>query len=136
MTHRNQRLFAARPEHGQGRRRVLSLLPALALLLVPWPARAHAVLEQSTPAAGGRVPAGAVAFRLQYNSRVDAGRSRLTLVKPDKTGTVLPIGKDSTANVLTAAATLPPGSYVLRWQALAVDGHITHGEVPFTVQAD
>jgi methionine-rich copper-binding protein CopC len=136
MTHRTHSLFTARPEHGQGRRRVLSLLPALALLLAPWPARAHAVLEQSTPAADGQVPAGAVAFRLQYNSRVDAGRSRLTLVRPDKSETVLPIGKDSTANVLTAAATLPPGSYTLRWQALAVDGHISHGEVPFTVRAD
>ena len=132
MTHRTQRMFAERPVH---RRRLLALAPALVLLLAPWPARAHAVLEQSTPAAGGQVPAGKVAFRLQYNSRVDAGRSRLTLVKPDNSEAVLPIGKDSTANVLTAAATLPAGAYALRWQVLAVDGHITHGEVKFTVQA-
>ncbi len=133
MTHRNQRMFAARPVHG--RRRVLALAPALVLLLAPWPAWAHAVLEHSTPAAGGQVPAGKVAFRLQYNSRVDAGRSRLALVKPDNSETLLPIGKDSTANVLTAAATLPAGAYTLRWQVLAVDGHVTHGEVKFTVQA-
>lgn len=118
-----------------GRRRALALAPVLALLLAPWPARAHAVLQKSTPAPNGQVPAGVVGFRLQYNSRVDAERSRLTLVKPDKHEVALPIGKNSTANVLTASATLPAGAYTLRWQALAVDGHVSHGEVPFMVQA-
>jgi hypothetical protein len=28
---------------------------------------------------------------------------------------------------------LTPGVYVLRWQVLAIDGHITRGDVPFTV---
>jgi len=32
------------------------------------------------------------------------------------------------------AQQLAPGKYTLRWQALAVDGHITRGEVPFTVE--
>jgi methionine-rich copper-binding protein CopC len=35
--------------------------------------------------------------------------------------------------VLTATVTLTPGTYVLRWQVLAIDGHITRGDVPFTV---
>ncbi|MFI4981818.1 MAG: copper resistance protein CopC, partial [Nevskiales bacterium] len=26
-----------------------------------------------------------------------------------------------------------PGAYVVRWQVLSVDGHITRGDVPFTV---
>ena len=29
-------------------------------------------------------------------------------------------------------ATLQPGAQVLRWQVLAVDGHITRGEIRFT----
>jgi len=36
-------------------------------------------------------------------------------------------------DILAAHLDLTPGSYVLRWQVLAVDGHITRGDVPFTV---
>jgi copper resistance protein C len=28
---------------------------------------------------------------------------------------------------------MAPGSYSVRWQVLAIDGHITRGDVPFTV---
>jgi len=44
------------------------------------------------------------------------------------------IDKQSADNNLNAHATLKPGSYTLRWQALAPDGHITRGEIPFTVR--
>jgi methionine-rich copper-binding protein CopC len=33
------------------------------------------------------------------------------------------------------AAGLPPGAYRLRWQVLAIDGHITRGDIPFRVVA-
>ena len=29
---------------------------------------------------------------------------------------------------------LAPGRYRLRWQVLALDGHITRGDIPFTIQ--
>jgi len=39
------------------------------------------------------------------------------------------------ADILSATANdLKPGEYQLRWQVLAVDGHITRGEIPFTVR--
>jgi methionine-rich copper-binding protein CopC len=31
------------------------------------------------------------------------------------------------------AADLAAGGYVLRWQVLAIDGHITRGDIPFAV---
>jgi methionine-rich copper-binding protein CopC len=34
----------------------------------------------------------------------------------------------------TDAGALAPGSYTLRWQALSSDGHITHGQIAFTVK--
>jgi methionine-rich copper-binding protein CopC len=47
---------------------------------------------------------------------------------------VLRIGPASEPNVLETSATLiASGIYVVRWQVLAVDGHITRGDVPFTV---
>ncbi|MBN8890985.1 MAG: hypothetical protein BGP12_12365 [Rhodospirillales bacterium 70-18] len=115
--------------------RRLAVLAALAacLLAAPLPAQAHAILVDSTPPALGHVAAGQVTLRLRYNSRIDRGRSRLELIRPDKSQATLVIGAGSTENVLVTTATLTPGAYVVRWQVLAVDGHITRGDLPFTV---
>jgi copper resistance protein C len=114
--------------------RLIRLLLAAALLSVPAvQASAHAILIRSAPAIGASVPAGAIAMELHFNSRIDAGRSRLTLIRADHTDSVLPIIADPAPEVLRAQATLPAGSYVVRWQVLAIDGHITRGDVPFTV---
>ncbi len=110
-------------------------LAVAALLLIGSPAvaQAHAILVESQPPVGGMVAAGHVAIRLRYNSRIDHARSRLTLNLPDKTQTVLATPATDAVDILSAAADLAPGAYTLRWQVLAVDGHITRGDVPFTV---
>jgi copper resistance protein C len=106
----------------------------LGILLVPVDARAHAILEQSQPTAGGHVPAGKVTLTFDYNSRVDRARSRLTLTRPDKSQAVLHIDGSGPPNVISTSTELTtPGPYVVRWQVLATDGHITRGDVPFTV---
>ena len=47
---------------------------------------------------------------------------------------MLPIVPDGPPDMLETTANLEtPGAYVVRWQVLAVDGHITRGDVPFTV---
>ncbi len=97
-------------------------------------AEAHAILVQSQPAAGGTTPAGKVAMAFRFNSRIDAGRSRLTLTAPDHSQSVLPIApEEGPPDNLHTSTTLEPGAYVVRWQVLAIDGHITRGDVPFTV---
>jgi copper resistance protein C len=111
------------------------LLAAPLVALVAPAASAHAILLRSTPAIGSSIPAGPVAMEMRYNSRIDAGRSRLTLIRADHTQTVLPILPDLAPDELRADTTLPAGAYVVRWQVLAVDGHITRGDVPFTVTA-
>jgi methionine-rich copper-binding protein CopC len=105
----------------------------LLLLAAPRIANAHAILVESRPPVGGTVAPGNLAVWLRYNSRIDRARSRLTLTRPDHSQAVLPIDRDGRDDVLTAAADLPAGAYVLRWQVLAVDGHITRGDVPFSV---
>jgi methionine-rich copper-binding protein CopC len=108
---------------------------AVALLAVA-PAAAHAVLMESTPALKSAVPGPDVPVKLRFNVRIDALRSRLTLIHPDGSAQALEISKESPADTLAAAATgLAAGAYRLRWQALASDGHITRGEIPFTVTA-
>jgi len=66
--------------------------------------------------------------------RIDAARSRLTLVDPDGSSQPLEISAQDPPNTISAQAKgLRPGAYRLRWQVLASDGHITRGEIPFTV---
>ncbi len=113
---------------------VVMLCLALALA-APLPASAHAILVESTPAIGATVPPGRLDLRLRFNSRIDRARSRLTLIRADHSTTVLPISAEGTDDLMFSTATLTPGTYVVRWQVLAVDGHITRGDVPLTVRA-
>jgi len=111
------------------------LLAGLLLLFTIAPAAAHAILVESTPAIDATVPPGEIALRLRFNSRIDRGRSRLTLIRADRSTAILPILPDGTDDLIFSKATLDPGSYTVRWQVLAVDGHITRGDIPLTVKA-
>ena len=112
----------------------ITVAALLASMFVPATAMAHAILEQSQPSAGGSVPAGKVTLSFTYNSRVDRARSRITLTRPDNTQTVLRISQTGAPNVISTSTELTaPGPYSVRWQVLAIDGHITRGDVPFTV---
>jgi len=110
------------------------LAPVVALLLGGSLLEGHAVLKDSSPMANGTVEGPDVPIRLHYNVRVDAALSKLELLHPDQSTTSLAIGKQPAADTLTSEAKgLKPGTYKIRWQVLAPDGHITRGEVPFTV---
>lgn len=119
---------------GARRRRMRNTILAAAILLAPAAASAHAILKTSTPPERGTVPAGQQTLTLRYNSRIDHARSRLTL---DGTNAqmVLPLEPDSPADSLVTKTDLTPGSYVVHWQVLAIDGHLTRGDVHFTVTA-
>lgn len=76
-----------------------------------------------------------VALSLIFNSKIDNARSRLELVTPNKQTVVLKIEPEHKAGEVAAHAhDLKPGAYILRWQVLAIDGHITRGEIPFSVE--
>jgi hypothetical protein len=113
----------------------LKTLTLLAALLLPAVAQAHAILEESTPPAGASVKPGPLELTLRYNSRIDRDRSRLTLIRPDHAKDTIPIEAAGPPDIITAHLTLTQGDYVVRWQVLAVDGHITRGDVPITVTA-
>ena len=113
-------------------RRALAAALLLALL-APSPAHAHAILEESVPAQDGTVAAGRVGIALRYNSRIDKERSRLVLTGPNHDRTPLPIMQAGSPDVLTTSTDLKPGAYTIRWNVLATDGHLTRGDVHFTV---
>jgi methionine-rich copper-binding protein CopC len=111
------------------------LLLGVLLAIAPRVAFAHAVLVNSTPQKDAVVTGPDITISLKYNSRIDGARSTLSLLKPD--GTVEKIGPPTqqAPDILSATGHgLTKGAYVLRWQVLASDGHITRGAVPFRVQ--
>ncbi len=108
---------------------------AVTLVLIPRVASAHAVLVQSSPAANAVVQGPDVPITMKFNSRVDASRSTLRLSTPDGQSKPLTIDPPTAPDVLTAKATqLTAGKYAIQWQVLAVDGHITRGQIPFVVK--
>ena len=117
------------------RTRIVFVLTVVAVwLLTATPSRAHAVLLESSPALKSSVSGPDIPLKLRFNVRIDAARSRLTLVDPDGSSQTLEISKQVSPEIISAEAKgLHPGFYRLRWQVLASDGHITRGEIPFTV---
>ena len=106
------------------------------VLITPGKLPAHAILVEASPQSGSTVSGSEVPIRLRFNVRVDGERSRIAIAAAPK-GTTKPLtlDKQTTPDVLTAKATgLCAGKYTLEWQVLAADGHITRGELSFTVQ--
>jgi copper resistance protein C len=113
---------------------VRTILMVAALCFIEQPLLAHAILLESSPAANAKISGPDAPIKLRFNVRIDISRSRLILVRPDGTQTPLNIKKDAQPDIVAAdAAELSPGDYRIRWQVLASDGHITRGEVLFSV---
>jgi methionine-rich copper-binding protein CopC len=117
------------------RQRVLVLFAVTLLgLLVAGFVEAHAVLKQTRPTANSKVAGPDVPIMLKFNVRVDGKLSKIQLLNPDNSTTDLQLEEQTAPDTLNAKATgLKAGAYKIRWQVLAPDGHITRGEVPFTV---
>lgn len=116
-------------------RHIRMTLVAAGLVLGSGPGcEAHAILVGSDPLPGQTVTPGPAHMVLRFNSRIDQGRSRLELRGGGKVA-VLPLAVAAGADQMAADAVLAPGAWVLRWQVLAVDGHLTRGDVPFAVGA-
>lgn len=119
---------------GRGVLLAVCFFVAGAMFLMARAAIAHAILLDSSPAINSTVAGPGVPIKLRFNVRIDATRSRLTLVKPNASTLSLAITKDAPADTLSSEAQgLSPGEYRIRWQVLASDGHITRGEIPFQV---
>ncbi len=106
-----------------------------AVLCLACAAFAHAIALSASPGQNEAVSGPDVPVKLRFNSRIDVKRSTLILVTPEGEQRALAI-KDAAArdSLVSEAKGLKSGSYILRWQVLAGDGHITRGEVPFSVK--
>jgi methionine-rich copper-binding protein CopC len=111
-----------------------ALLVALTFCLTLLRLDGHAILRSTVPASNEIVHGATVHVRLQFSSRIDVKRSRLILLLPSGSERVLVVDQPSPDTVRSEVAQLVPGRYLLRWQVLAEDGHITRGELPFGTQ--
>ena len=115
--------------------RLLGVLAVCGLALaLPLYAHAHAMLVQSTPQAHSTVQGPETSIELKYNARVDAARSTLVLVAPDGKTVPLTASQSGPGTLAAKVQQLSHGGYVLRWQVLSSDGHVSRGEIPFTVK--
>jgi len=113
---------------------LLGLLIATLFTLSPDRAWAHAIIVDSTPAINGVVTGPLLEIKLRFNERIDGSRSRLTLVSPDGVSHAIRLSQHAAPDSLSATVPdLVPGRYQLHWQVLAGDGHITQGNIPFSV---
>lgn len=121
---------------GRGRIRRLAQagIIAVALLATAQVVLAHAIVLEESPSPNSVVKGPNVPFRLRFNVRIDAMRSRLLLLMPDGSTRDLTIKSQSAPDILAADAEgLGRGAYKLHWLVLAADGHITQGDILFSV---
>ena len=111
----------------------LTILVLFVAAFVSTQSWAHAILMESTPALNSFVRAPELDIVLRFNVRIDGSRSRLRLASPDGAVSTLTSSQISPDILRTHVSQLKPGTYKLEWQVLASDGHISRGEIPFTV---
>ena len=113
---------------------ILILLDIILITGFPQTAWGHAVLMESKPALHSSVKGPDVVIWLRFNVRIDGSRSRVELIAADGSHHTLALAKQSRPDILESQASgLKPGAYKLLWNVLASDGHMSKGEVPFTV---
>ncbi len=116
--------------------RLAALAASAWVVLSATPTLAHAIIVEAAPEVGAILHADTIDVRLRFNSRIDRHRSRLMVLDAVGKETAVAIDDNTPADVITAHFSgLAPGKYRLRWQVLALDGHITRGDIPFTVAA-
>lgn len=73
---------------------------------------------------------------VRFSDRIDKKRSKLGVVSTTgQSYPVQPLDDENAGTLAGHISGLAAGRYRLQWQVLAVDGHITRGEIPFSVTA-
>jgi len=103
------------------------------------PARAwaHAYPAFSAPADGSTLAAAPNEVKIQFTEEVELEFSRIDVKNAG--GEMVSQGKvrrTAPDTLVIALKQLVPGPYVIEWQVLSVDTHITDGTLRFTIRAD
>jgi copper resistance protein C len=111
-------------------------LCAVLLASNPGAGSAHAIILESEPAAGAALAEPPARIYLRFNSKLEKRLSSVRLAAADGRPVPLPVVAsegESPDRIVLPLGKLRPGSYVIRYKVLAVDGHITEGALRFSV---
>ena len=106
---------------------------ALLALVASTPVHAHAMLDRAEPRVGSTIQAAPSEVVLFFNQNLEPAFSSIEV--SDAKGARVDQGKTRvSANTMRIGVKqLPPGTYRVRWQVLAVDTHKTEGSFSFHV---
>ncbi len=108
------------------------LIAALAALIIPVAASAHALLSASSPTAGAHLGTAPGVVSLEFDQPLNATLSHATVIDPtghDWTGKV-----DSAYEIRIPITTNDSGVYTVDWTSVSdVDGHLISGSFTFDV---
>ena len=96
----------------------------------------HFALSKSEPAAEAAVSP-PEELRLWFTQAPQDNSMLIRLMAGDavvETGPALPDSEDDKVYSAAVGRTLEQGGYSIAWRAMAADGHVVRGEIPFTVQ--
>ena len=121
--------------HTVAMRRVLAVLAAVLVWIVPIPVQAHTDLSSSTPADGSSVDGPLAEIVLAFTGAVEPIERGVAVAGADGTTQVAALVDAVDANTLVARfdPALPVGSYTAAWQARSSDTHVIDGSFSFGV---
>ena len=96
----------------------------------------HFALSRSEPAAEATVSP-PEELRLWFTQAPQDKSASIHLLAGDavvETGPAIPDSEDDRVYSVAVGRTLEDGAYNIAWRAMAADGHVVRGEIPFTVQ--
>jgi len=109
------------------------------LASVSSPAWPHAYPAVSIPADGAVLREAPREIRIQFTEGIEFEFSRIAVKSQtgDKigAGTLRKPAEDTLLLDLKELKPLPPGAYIIEWQVLSVDTHVTDGVLRFTIAA-
>ena len=91
-------------------------------------------VRESTPAAEAVMQGRHAEYVIRFDGEVDHAASRLEITRSGQLVQTLTPRMGSAVDVLFASGEVPaPGRYILHWQAVAADGEVSSGDIPFSV---
>ncbi len=109
----------------------------LATALLPTQSRAHAVLVRSTPAARATLSGPPERVSLWFNERLEPAYSRLSVWDAggrQVDGADAAVDPAEPTRLSVSVPGLAPGTYMVKYRVLSVDGHLVESQYSFTVR--
>ena len=111
---------------------------AMALILLPAGASAHAFLDRAEPRVGAEITRSPGVVKIWFTQQPEHAFSTIRVFdaggKEVDKGDTRTDPDDAKALDVSIPADLPPGTYRVEWKVLSIDTHRTQGDFKFTIK--